>query len=115
MSFFLDPTYPHKYILRPSPIHGTGVFATSWINTGDCVEKSVEKNRGKTKYTPFGYHLNHCSTNFNVILKEKKKGEYWNYAIQPIRPDEEITTNYDRDSSVFPDVVGPSEPFYKLC
>lgn len=115
MSFFLVPTHPHKYALRPSSIHGTGVFATSWINTGDWVEKSVENKTEKLKYTPFGYHLNHCATNFNVILKEKAKGEFWNYAIKPIRPDDEITTNYDIDSSVFPDVVGSSEPFYKLC
>ncbi len=115
MAFFLDPTYPRKYTLRPSPIHGTGVFAASWINTGDCVEKSVENKTKKLRYTPFGYHLNHCSTNFNVILKEKTTGEFWKYAIRPIRPGDEITSNYDIDSSVYPDVVGPSESFYKLC
>ena len=115
MTFFLDPTYPHKYTLDYSPIHGTGVFATSWINTGDRVEKSVEKKTKKLRYTPFGYYLNHCDTNFNVVLKEKAKGEFWNYAIQPIRPGDEITTNYDRDASVYPDVVGSSDPFYKLC
>jgi hypothetical protein len=115
MSSLLAPSHPHKYTFHLSPIHGTGVFAASWINTGDCVEKSVENKIGKLRYTPFGYHLNHCTTNFNVILKEKNKGEFWNYAIKPIRPNDEITANYDRDAAAFPAVVGRSEPFYKLC
>jgi len=115
MSFFLDPTHPHKYTLRPSPIHGIGVFATSWINTGDWVEKAIENKTGKLRYTPFGKHINHCSTNFNVSLKEKRKGEFWTYAIQLIRPNDEIFANYDKETEMFSDVVGPSEPFYKLC
>ena len=112
---FLTPSCPRKYILRPSPIHGTGVFSTSWINAGEWVEKSVENKTGHLKLTPFRRHLNHCGTHFNVMLKERTKGEFWNYTVTSIKPYAEITTNYDRDAAAFPHVVGPAESFYNHC
>ncbi len=112
---FLTPSCPRKYVLHPSPIHGTGVFSTSWIKAGDWVEKTVENKTGRLKYTPFGRHLNHCKMHFNVRLKERNEGEFWNYAVTSIRPYDEITANYDRDAAAFPHVVGHSESFYTHC
>ncbi len=115
MEVSLEPVHPYKYTLHPSPIHGIGVFAASWINTGDWIEKTIEKNRDGMRFTPFGRHINHCSIEFNVVLKEKSGGQYWNCAIRPILPNEEIVANYDLDSAEFPYVVGPAESFYTQC
>jgi len=66
-----------------SPV-GIGVFSTAWINAGGWVEQTVENKTGQLKYTPFGRHLTHCETHFNVVLKERTKGEFWNYAVTSI-------------------------------
>lgn len=115
MEVSLEPVHPYKYTLHPSPIHGIGVFAASWINTGDWIEKTIEKNRDGMRFTPFGRHINHCSIEFNVVLKEKTPGQFWNCAIRPIQPSEEIVANYDRDAEVFPYVVKPAKSFYTQC
>jgi len=49
------------------------------------------------------------------MLKERTKGEFWNYAVTSSSPYDEITANYDRDAAVVPHVVGPSESFYNRC
>jgi len=98
MSFLTPPSCPRKYILRPSPIRGTGVFSTSWINAGEWGKKRWKIKPDIWNILPFGRHLNHCGTHFNVMLKERTKEGFWNYAVTSISPYDEITANYDRDA-----------------
>lgn len=88
--------------VKPSPIHGTGVFAKQPVSKGQVIgvshiRKTFEKN-GEMYQAPFpskilgGYNHSNSSPNINV----KDNGDHIvMYAIRDIQPGEEITGNYD--------------------
>lgn len=88
--------------VKPSPIHGTGVFAKQPVSKGQVIgvshiRKTFEKN-GEMYQAPFpskilgGYNHSDGSPNVNV----KDNGDHIvMYAIRDIQPGEEITGNYD--------------------
>jgi hypothetical protein len=105
---------------RPSPVHGTGGFATAVIQAGtrviEYVGHKIEKHRsqehcsngnqyifgldenwdldGDVEWNPARF-LNHsCSPNCEAQLVD---GRIWIVARQAIRPGEEITFNYGYD------------------
>ncbi len=105
---------------HPSPIHGTGVFATRRISAGtrvleylgEVIDKgeSVRRCEGNNEYifsldtahdidgnVPWNSarFINHsCAPNCEAILDE---GHIWIVAVRDIAPDEELTFNYGFD------------------
>ena len=52
-----DDALMNNYAIRPSPIHGNGVFSKQRFKKGDFINTHFEP---KLKITEFGAHLNHC-------------------------------------------------------
>ncbi len=80
----------NNYTIRPSPIHGNGVFATQDFNKGDFINTHFGPGE---KITDFGANLNHCSTP-TAHSDKQKDGSYKTYAEKDIKKDDEITLDY---------------------
>jgi SET domain-containing protein len=83
--------------IRPSTIHGEGVFATRPIKTGEEFGPILvldPNNRTETSYirNQFGKKFNH-SNRPNAAFKHHPDG-WWVYALQDIAASEEITLDY---------------------
>uniref|UniRef100_A0A6C0ECG5 SET domain-containing protein n=1 Tax=viral metagenome TaxID=1070528 RepID=A0A6C0ECG5_9ZZZZ len=75
--------------IRPSKIHGVGVFTRKQFFTGEAVLKAIELSQ---EITYLGKHVNH-SNNPNTVLKLQNDGWYL-LALRNINPNEEITADY---------------------
>ena len=82
---------PDNLELKPSPIHGYGVFATQDISQGDSLGMS-HINAPELIRTPLGGYINH-SMNPNC-MRIQEGNRWYLYAISDIRSGEEITLMY---------------------
>ncbi len=80
----------NNYAIRPSPIHGSGVFANQDFNKGDFINTHFEPGE---KITDFGANLNHCS-NCNARSDKSEDGSYKTYAEKNIKKGDEVTLDY---------------------
>ena len=90
----IEVTYrplPDNLELKPSPIHGYGVFATSPISQGESLGLS-HINAPELIRTPLGGYINHS---MNPNCMRLREGNRWYLtAISDIRVGEEITLMY---------------------
>ena len=82
---------PDNLELKPSPIHGYGVFAKSPITQGDSLGLS-HINAPELIRTPLGGYINH-SMNPNC-MRIQEGNRWYLLAISDIRSGEEITLMY---------------------
>ena len=80
----------NNYSIRPSPIHGTGSFATQSIKKGKFINTHFKPGY---KITDFGRNLNHCKQP-NAISKKNSDDSFNTYAQKNIKADDEITLDY---------------------
>ena len=74
---------------RPSPIHGTGTFATHVMDVG----APICPGRLNGFRTPAGRFINHSPTP-NTTSHLHTNGDIWAVSIRPIQENEEITIDY---------------------
>ena len=82
-----DGEYP--FTIKPSRIHGEGIFASTNIEQGG----SIGTMRIGLNRTPLGYKTNHSSHPNAVSVAQGDGGEEL-VALRPIQEGEEITINY---------------------
>lgn len=75
--------------LRPSPIHGTGLFATGEIAAGE----PICPGRLSGCRTPAGRFINH-SPQPNTTSHMHENGDIWAVSLRAIQENEEITIDY---------------------
>ncbi len=80
----------NNYAIRPSPIHGKGVFAQKPFRKGDFINTHFDKD---DNITEFGSFLNHSSDPSARSTKQKDKS-YQTYAEKDVKEDDEVTVNY---------------------
>jgi len=80
----------NNYVVRPSPIHGNGVFANQDFKKGDFINTHFEPG---LKLTDFGKHLNHSSSP-NARSERLDDNSYKTYAEKNISRNDEITLDY---------------------
>ena len=80
----------NNYAVRPSPIHGNGVFSQKPFRKGDFINTHFKAGE---EITDFGKHLNH-SPNPNARSIKQDDGSYNTYAEKDIKPNDEITLDY---------------------
>lgn len=80
----------NNYVVRPSPIHGNGVFSKKLFRKGDLINTHFEPGE---KITDFGKNLNH-SPKPNARSFKQDDGGYKTYAEKDIKPNDEITLDY---------------------
>tara|TARA_B100001094_G_scaffold323375_1_gene374173 strand:+ start:1451 stop:1882 length:432 start_codon:yes stop_codon:yes gene_type:complete len=99
----------NKFIIKPSPIHGQGLFTTRSYKPGDIIIKNVfpnKNNNRKIKYSEDipdfqdvisheGKFINHCSKHSNSLLITNDYKQFPLIATKNINKNEEITANYD--------------------
>jgi len=86
----------NNYEIRPSPIHGNGIFATKPIRKGDFVNTHFKAGYD---ITDFGKHLNH-SNNPNARSIKQDDESFKTYAERDIDPDDEITLDYTQNTDL---------------
>jgi len=80
----------NNYVIRPSSIHGNGVFAKKDFKKGEFINTHFEPGE---KITGFGANLNHCP-NPNARSIKQGDGGYKTYAEKNIAQDDEVTLDY---------------------
>lgn len=75
--------------LRPSPIHGTGLFAAGEIEAG----APICPGRLNGHRTPAGRFINHSPTP-NTTTHMHQNGDIWAVSLRRIQENEEITIDY---------------------
>ena len=80
----------NNFEVRPSPIHGHGIFSQTNIKKGDFI--NTHMNPG-TNITQFGKYLNH-SKEPNAQSIKNKDGSYFSHAQKDIKAGDEITLDY---------------------
>jgi SET domain-containing protein len=80
----------NNYVVRPSPIHGNGVFANQDFKKGDFINTHF---KAAYKITDFGKHVNHSSSP-NAISKRLSDNSFKTYALKNIAKNDEITLDY---------------------
>lgn len=111
--YFFSNSKMIKYKIKKSNIQGEGIIATNKINKKELIDIAIiESNDGIGHITPFGSKINHCSKNYNTILK-KLGNNYYVMAKKNIKIGEELTISYDHKS--IPPYIERSKIFYKVC
>ena len=114
--------------LKPSAVHGNGVFTEKDIGKGDvvlldCFPKKPlgvvlqigmsndDFKRYASKFIPY---INHCSQAKNVKVETGKNGKINLVALRNIGAGEELFADYDNAHFAFPFISG-SKPGYVKC
>jgi hypothetical protein len=85
-----------KYEIKPSSIHGNGLFATQDIQPREIIECAIKINGKNFTITHFfGVFINHSSKKDNIELIRMADGHYYAIATKLIPKNTEITANYD--------------------
>lgn len=80
----------NNYVIRPSPIHGNGIFANRDFKKGEFINTHFEPGE---EITDFGAHLNHCSSP-TARSYRLDDGSYKTYAEKDIKKGDEVTLDY---------------------
>ncbi len=81
-------------MIRPSPIHGLGVFALESIPAGRPIGKTRTAVRG-VRISPLGIWTNHAAAGANTFHRiDPQTGEVWIVAARRIGAGEEILSDY---------------------
>ena len=91
-----DDDLMNNFVVRPSPIHGQGVFPKQPFRKGDFINTHFDPGE---KITRFGKNLNH-SDNPTAISHKQKDGGYKTYAQKNIKPDDEVTLDYTNNKDL---------------
>lgn len=83
------PDGPYKFLVKPSPIQGLGVFTLTAIPSG---ERLGPARVGRYR-TPLGRYLNH-GLHPNGIMRYLENGDINLVALRDLSQDEEITVDY---------------------
>lgn len=86
----------NNYVVRPSPIHGNGVFSKKPFRKGDFINTHFEPGE---RITDFGRNLNH-SPKPNARSIKQNDGGYKTYAEKDINPNDEITLDYTKNKEL---------------
>lgn len=86
----------NNYAIRPSPIHGNGVFAKKNLKKGEFINTHFEPGE---KITDFGANLNHCSSP-NARSTKQDDGGYKTHAQKNIAKDDEVTLDYTTNKNL---------------
>ena len=86
----------NNYVIRPSPIHGHGVFAKKPFRKGDFINTHFHPNYDITE---FGSHMNH-SMNPSAKSIKSKDYSFKTYANRDIQDGEEITLDYRQNKDL---------------
>lgn len=90
--------------IKPSKIHGLGVFALTDISKGEEIIQGKADmdnyrdewiNYQKSKQVSFCYWQGYCMINHSETPNAERGGEYIILANRDIKADEEITENYN--------------------
>ena len=84
---------PDAVTLRNSPIHGIGVFSTTYIEPGTEIGVSHFECCGQLHRTPLGAFYNH-SDEPNCKKVKQAGSVYILTAIKEIKPAQELTVDY---------------------
>lgn len=96
------------YAIRPSPIHGVGVFSTRAFEPNETIELAIRMRSDTFQITPyFGSLLNHAKED-NIELRKMTDGNYYAVARAFIPPDTELTIDYD--GPTIPAFIDGSKP-----
>lgn len=96
----------NNYVIRPSPIHGSGVFAKKPFRKGDFINTHLDAN---DNITEFGSFLNH-SQNPTARSVKQKDTSYNTYAEKDVKKDDEVTVDY----TVNKELEQPEEGWNKI-
>lgn len=88
--------------VRRSQIAGSGLFVDKAVPPRQKLFKAINVNQS---ITPPGRWVNHCNAP-NTLLRREEDGSYWLYATRAIRPNEELTVDYNRT----PDFIMKPDP-----
>lgn len=108
---YLTPPAPapaHLLAVRPSRIHGVGLFARRGIEEGSALFRAIEAGR----LTRVAKYINHSSAP-NSTLMQSGGGEYVEVATAPIREGEEVTADYVQAKSVSGGLISGPEPSWR--
>jgi signal peptidase I len=116
---YIDPLLQ----IKPSSIHGDGVFAIKMYNPGDVILDDIFPDtppdfdaykmtrKQFDKYMSLhGKKINHCGSSFNSDLIDRDK-KYKLVATNKIKKGEEITANYNRVNKNYPFIAAADESF----
>lgn len=124
--------FDHRLVMRPSPIHGTGVFATEAIRAGEqlywisggVVYTSEDWRSGKVQLSPEQYNEEQIGDDL-FVATPKSLGYYINHSCDPtllnnvawrdIRAGEEVTSDYSAGESSPNWVLEPCACGSALC
>jgi len=128
---FLVMTYRpllSNVVIRSSPIQGDGLFSRHTFYKGDVIISNIfpYKHTDEVffdRVSPHtfdnsiileGKYINHCSKKDNSKLVTKDNKVYSLVAKKNIKPDEEITSNYNHMNRKYP-FIAPANSNYKKC
>jgi hypothetical protein len=95
-SILLNYKPVQKYEIRPSPIHGNGLFAIQDIQPREIIECAIKMNGNNFTITHFfGMLINHSNKKDNMELIRLNDGHYYAISTKLIPKNTEITVNYD--------------------
>lgn len=107
-----------KFLIKPSSVHGLGVFANKNIEKNEIIHRSIHMLKHPSssqhlfKITPeFGVYLNHSSLKDNTELIKLNDGDYYIIATKFIPYNTEILINYDGKN--LPPFIDGSKLHYK--
>jgi len=80
----------NNFEVRPSPIHGHGIFSQTNIPKGDFINTHMNPGNDITK---FGRYLNHSKVP-NAKSIRNDNDSYFTHAEKDIKPGDEITLDY---------------------
>jgi hypothetical protein len=120
--------YKNNTYIKPSTIHGDGLFANKYFKKNDIIINNIfpYKIKNKKLYNIIssdkfnnyiikeGKYINHCSNNYNTIIYTDDHIIYQLIAIKDINENEEILCNYNITNKNYP-FIAKADNNFKSC
>jgi hypothetical protein len=98
-----------KYVIKKSPIHGVGVFASETIQKGEIIECMILMGQKRLITPYFGSLVNHSNKKNNIEII-RLKDHYYAIATTAILKNTEIMIDYD--GPTIPAFIQGSKPHF---